>query len=107
MMVSAMQSLSEILPKRTPLCGVLSVVSPLIGFAAAWLVMDHIRSHPPESMNLGLLALGALPIYASLLCGLILAGAAAVREEKFWALRWIGFIVNAGPFLYALVASHL
>ena len=102
-----MQSASEILPRRAPLCGVLSVASPFIGFAAAWLVMDYIRSRPPESMQLGLLALGALPIYASCLCGLILAGAAAVREEKFSALRWIGFLVNAGPFLYAVVVSYL
>jgi hypothetical protein len=103
-----MQTVSEIPPKRAPLCGILSVASPLIGFAASLLVMAYVRSRPPESgMDLGLLALGALPTFASLLCGMILAGAAAVREEKLWALRWIGFLVNAGPFLYAVVASHL
>ena len=102
-----MQAVSETPPRRAPWCGILSVASPLAGIGASLLVMVYVRSRPPESMDLGLMALGALPTFASLLCGMILAGAAAVRQEKLWALRWIGFLVNAGPFAYIVVASHL
>jgi len=47
----------------------------------------------------------ALPIFCGMVGGMILAGAAAVRDEKWSALRWIGYLVNAGPFLYAVIAS--
>ena len=51
------------------------------------------------------LAYVALPMLGGLLCGMILAGAAAMRDERWSALRWIGFLFNAGPLIYAMIAS--
>jgi hypothetical protein len=44
-------------------------------------------------------------VYGSFMSGLILTCVAVARDEKYWVLPWIGFLVNAGPFLYALIAS--
>jgi hypothetical protein len=100
-----MQDVPENVERRAPLCGVLSLAAPFAGFALACLVDRVYVRHAPLDAGFQLMAYVFFPIYGSVLCGLILAGAAALRHEKLWALRWIGFLVNASPFLYAIVAS--
>jgi len=102
-----MQNSSNTGDKRAPLCGALSVAAPFVAVAAGSFALFYVRSHPSGSMRLDHLALVGLPTFGSLVCGLILAGAAAVRNERLWALRWIGFVVNGGPLLYLMIASAL
>jgi hypothetical protein len=78
-----------------------------LGFVIARLADVAFVRHAPQDAGFELMAYVALPLFGSLLCGVVLAGAAAIRDEKHSLLRWIGFLVNAGPLIYAMVASHL
>ena|SRR5216684_2998432 len=94
--------------KACPICGVLSIAAPFIGAAFAclcYLASAPLSHYTDESFRVGVWLV--LLIYSSILCGMILAAIAAVREEKYRALSWIGFLLSAGLFLYAAVASSL
>ena len=102
-----MQAEAQLLKKRVPICGVLSVTAPVLGFATARFVDVAVVRHAPPGAGFELIAYIALPLIGSLICGMLLAGAAAFRDEKYFALRWIGFLVNAGPLFFLIIASHL
>jgi hypothetical protein len=94
--------------KPAPICGVLSIAAPFVGAGVAclaYLVYDPPSRYPNERFHAGVWLV--LLIYSSIISGMILAAIAAVRGEKCRALPWIGFLLSAGPFLYAVVASSL
>jgi hypothetical protein len=91
-----------------PICGFLSVTAPVLSVACAF-IGDKVSRliYPGDDGRLFAVAFVGLPLIVGLIAGTILAGAAARREERWSALRWIGFLVNAGPLVYILIASSM
>jgi hypothetical protein len=101
-----MQAETQLVKKRIPLCGALSVIAPALGVAVARLADVVFVRHAPPDQGFELMAYVALPLIISLLCGIVLAAVAAIRDERYSVLRWLGFLVNAGPLFYVFVGSH-
>lgn len=91
-----------------PICGVLSLAAPFVSVAIA-LVVDKVFqiTYPGDQGRFFVAAWVMLPIFGGLVGGMVLAGLAAVRGEKLAVLRWVGFLLNAGPLAYWMIASHL
>jgi hypothetical protein len=101
-----MQSQLEIVKRRAPVCGILSVVAPFASVGVALLVDRIVRvKYPGDEGRFFIIAWIGLPIVCGMIGGMVLAGTAALRDEKWSALPWIGYLVNAGPFLCAVIAS--
>ena len=83
-----------------PLCGILSIVLPLAGFALSFAIALHLTGDK-ESMPLLMAALVIL--FISMVGGIFLAFIALRRKEKFRVLAWVGLLVNAGPWIYGFV----
>ena len=100
-----MESLTNSVEKRAPICGILSVAAPLGSFLVFLIADKTFRVlYPNDQGWLSGIAFVALPTLGCLFGGLVLAGVAALRTEKYSALSWIGLILNAAPFLYTFIA---
>ena len=93
---------------QRPICGFLSVIAPVLSVACAF-IGDKVSRfvYQGDEGRLFAVAFVGFPLIVGLIAGTVLAGAAAKREERWSALRWIGFLVNAGPLLYILIASSI
>lgn len=85
--------------RRAPICGVSSLVAPLVGLGVGFLVTLSMTGEA------GL----AAPFFAFLiLCafsviGIIFAAVGLGRCERFPFLPWIGLVLNAAPILYGIL----
>ena len=102
-----MQRQPGLLKKRAPVCGILSLTAPFASLALAFLGDRTARTlyHGDEGM-FSAMAHVALPIVGGLKGGILLAGLAALRDEKWSALRWIGFLLSAAPLVYVMLAAR-
>ncbi len=99
-----MQTETEIIAKRAPICGIASILAPLAAVAAGCAGLQLFRFfYPNDDGWLSGLGFVFLPAYGCILGGIILAGIAARRDEKWWLLPWIGVLLNASPFIFAFV----
>src|ERR1700674_177355 len=94
--------------KRAPICGAMGITAPFVGVALACLAVRAYDppSHPPDEGWRFAVWL-VLLVYGSIMSGLILTCVAVARDAKYWVLPWVGFLVNAGPFLYGAIALWL
>jgi UDP-N-acetylmuramyl pentapeptide phosphotransferase/UDP-N-acetylglucosamine-1-phosphate transferase len=101
-----METAPQLVDKRAPICGGMAIAAPFVGVAVA-LLADRGYDAPsrPEDEAWRVAVWLVLLVYGSIMSGLILTCVAVARDEKYWVLRWVGFLVNAGPFLYAVIAS--
>jgi hypothetical protein len=92
--------------RRAPICGILSVTAPLASFLV-FLVADKTFQFlcPGDRGWLDGFAFVMLPTIGCFFGGLILAGSAALRDERYSGLWWIGLLLNSTPFIYGIAAS--
>lgn len=103
-----MQTESETFERPTPICSILSLAAPFAGVTLAFLGDRLFRIlHPNDQGWLSGVAFVVLPIFGALITGTLLAGVAAMREEKWTVLRWVALFLNAGPLVIAIIASSL
>ena len=89
--------------KRAPICGILSVAMPFASVPVAFLAIAVFRNlYPNDEGWLSGIGFVALPVIGCFFGGMILAGIAALRDEKWRVLPWIGVILNSAPFIYGL-----
>jgi len=102
-----MRSETVLIEKRSPVFGILSVTSPFAGIALALIADRLVRVlYPGDTGRFFALSYVALPVYAGLMGGMILAGVATVRNEKWPLLQWVGYLLSALPILYAIFGSR-
>ncbi len=82
------------------MCGVLSVLAPFASVPVALVADKSFRYLYPEDEG-WLWAIGfvGLPVFGCFLAGLLLAGIAVMRNEKWRALPWLGLLFNLLPFV--------
>jgi prolipoprotein diacylglyceryltransferase len=91
--------------KRAPIFGILSVVAPFAGVGLALMAQEADRHFYPNDDSLASLAIPGLAIYGGLLGGVVTSIIAATRQEKWRALGWVGFLLNAAPLVYVMIFS--
>jgi hypothetical protein len=99
-----MTSEEGISEKRAPVCGVLSVAATFASVVVFFLGQEvYGFFYQRDDHMFSGLAFIVFPIFGCFMAGIILAGVAALRDERWWGLRWIGWGLNVAPFLYGLV----
>jgi len=106
-MATATESSVGATAKRAPICAVLSAITPFVSVALAFGGQKLARNLPADRFRAFEIFLSyiALPLLVGLFCGLILAGASAWRDEKWPALRWVGYILNGGILTFLLIGA--
>ena|SRR5580704_1028299 len=89
--------------RSTPVFGILSVVSPIVGFGLASVFRVLGRSDETDDWDYAILA--GLSLLGSLILGAIFGGISLFRYEKYRVLSWIGYLLSAGPLVFLLVLS--
>jgi hypothetical protein len=93
--------------KNSPVCGALSLITPLISLLLALLGGRHVqRLQSSGEVDPGFIFMVVLlPLIGGLVLGMLLVGLAAWRDEKCRPLYWFGFLVNLLPLLCAFLKS--
>jgi hypothetical protein len=100
----SMESEQGIPGKRAPVCGVLSMAAPFASGGIGFIAQEvYGFLYPRDDHMFSGLAFIVFPIFGCFIAGILLAGVAALRDERWWLCRWVGWCLNAAPFLYGLV----
>jgi hypothetical protein len=100
-----MENEAETSEKCTPVFGILSLLSPFAGVGLALIAREADRHFYPNDDSLASMAIPGLAIFGGLIGGVIMSIIAAVRDERWRALGWIGFLLNAIPIVCLFIFS--
>jgi hypothetical protein len=99
-----MTSEEGISEKRAPVCGILSMAAPFASGGAGFIAPKVYEFlYPRDDHMFSGLAFIMISIFGCFIAGILFAGVAALRDERWWLCRWIGWCLNVAPFLYGFV----
>lgn len=87
-----------------PICGVISLVAPLLGLGVGYLLGLSVSSGGGSYAAMGAAIVMGLVFLVGAVLGFVFSIIAFVRKERWLALRIIALLLNVTPLLLALAA---